>query len=306
MALRSVAKFQFGCDRVRAIPLNDDKTIPSPTRIIGGVGPFDFSTAAVPTAVVLKWKIDNGTEQTDTVDITTASDIYNVTVDELVTAITTAAPTGLTASKESVTNRIKLVMTTPGVTVWFQVYSELAEIVSFGQGLGVKFIKSSTIKTLQLTKTLKEDQTFTTTPADGVDIDVIIEGYQKGFTGVVTDAAEDFEMMELMEGGTIDATTGAYEDPNVNTVARYFYLEAYGRTYGEGTNKEDDLTGKQQIILRTCKASMGDETLQAGFRDKIYNITGTDYVDENDVRYSSIQRKNLTIEAYDALHIDTV
>ena len=43
MSLRDTARYAYGLDFTRLMPLNDDLTIPIPSRIIGGAGPFDFS-----------------------------------------------------------------------------------------------------------------------------------------------------------------------------------------------------------------------------------------------------------------------
>ena len=45
MSLRTDAEYMAFIKFLRILPLNDDKTIPTTERVIGGAGPFDFSAA---------------------------------------------------------------------------------------------------------------------------------------------------------------------------------------------------------------------------------------------------------------------
>ena len=106
--LRDTARYGFGLVFARFMPLNDDLTIPIPTRILGGAGPFDFSGVDNIAAVTLITKIDNGTAETVTVDLSGAADPTEVTVAELFAAINVAGPTDLTASEDGTTGRIMM------------------------------------------------------------------------------------------------------------------------------------------------------------------------------------------------------
>src|SRR5690606_28769853 len=62
---------------------------------------------------------------------------------------------------------------------WVQVYGYGAQVTMFGQGFGLKFVKSDTLRTLTSAPVAKEEETFTTTDADGIDTEVITDGYRK-------------------------------------------------------------------------------------------------------------------------------
>jgi hypothetical protein len=62
MALREDAKFEFGPVFWRLMAKNPDGSIPTPSSVLGGVGPFDFSGAESEGAVQVIVKIDNAAE----------------------------------------------------------------------------------------------------------------------------------------------------------------------------------------------------------------------------------------------------
>ncbi len=111
MALGSKATYIFGLEFVWLMALNDDQTIPRPDRLIGGAGPFDFSGVADASAVELITKLDNGDEETVTLDLSGAEDSKKVTAAEIVGAINAKTPTSLTASIDSKESRLKLACT---------------------------------------------------------------------------------------------------------------------------------------------------------------------------------------------------
>jgi hypothetical protein len=306
MSLRTAAKYVEGFKFFRLMPHGPDGLISTPIRVVGGIGPFDFSAASVPAAVPIKWKIDNGAELSDDVDITDAVDDAAVTVDELITAITAAPFTGLTASKEAVTGRFKLAITVPGAAVHFQVYGEFANIVGIGQGFGCEFIRSDTMKSFQETPSVKASETLTTTDANGKDTEVITDGYRKGFTGTLVDTAIDAKLKALMEGGHYDETTKIYEAPTIDDTAPTFWMEVYSAIYHEGTNKEPDLVGYVKKLYRSCKGAIGQMQHQRGWADGNYTVVGTTYKDSTGALLGDIQETELTVAQYEALHLLTV
>ncbi len=305
MSIKSSARYSFGLVFSRFMALNDDVTMPGPDRIVGGVGPFDFSSATTPAAVPLKVKFDNETEQSVNVNLSTVADINAVTVDELVTRINSAGLVDVTASKEisPLTNRLKIAYSGTEVYTYMQVYGLLAELADIGQGRGCKFVKSDTLKQFQDTPKVKEEETLGTTDASGADTEVVTDGYRKGFTGKIVDTAEDWDLLALVEGGVRDTTAKTYEAPDSSTRKPYFFVEVFYAQYAQGTNKEADLIGYVQKTFRSCKGSVGDATHQRGFADGNYTVTGTGIKDENGVSYPDYQRKELTVEQYIALDV---
>jgi hypothetical protein len=311
MALReSGARYKYGLSRLRIRAKNDDLTVPAKDNMIGGAGPFDFSGAAAPAAVTGFIKRDSGEVEDFTIDLDDAGiDIEAVTVDQWVSAMTAglaaASPaiTGITASKQTTTNRAKLVSSTG---VYIQFYGEAAELAMFGQGRGLKAVKSDTAQTMSVSPTVKEDTTQTITDASMKDTEVIIEGYKKGWTGQLVDTVEDFEMMELIESGTLDATGLIYTDPDSSTRKVEVEIEVYHPLYGYGTNSEDQIVGWQHEHYKAVKGSVGEESKAAGFGTKTYALTGTNYKDAAGVESGGIVRTRLAVTAWSPEAFDLI
>lgn len=306
MSLRDNARYAFGLVFARFMPLNDDLTIPIPSRILGDIGPFDFSGVTNIAAVPFITKIDNGAAETVTIDLSGAVDPSAVTVAELVAAINLASPTDVIASIDVTTNRIKIAYDGTDTPTYLQVYGEAAKLSFIGQGLGCKFIKTDTLKSLGDTPIVKDEETIPTTDAKGLDTEIISDGYRKGVTAPMVDAAEDWELLAIIEGGHYDETTGAYDVPTSEDEKIYFYVEAYYTRYTKGVNKEADIRSYVQKFIRSCKGAVNDRTHERGWADGNYNIVGTSYKDENDILYADTTLTNLTVEEYEALDVYNV
>ena len=314
MALRSDAKYEFGLPFGRFMPLNDDLTIPTATRMFGGTGPFDFSGVADDTQVALTIKQDNGAATSIVVDVSGAADTSAVTVAELVSALTTGATPALStidisassATGKTGSTRIKLESTnTASTPVYVQVYGEFAELALFGQGFGLKLIKTNTLQSATFTPTVKEDETFTITDAEGVDTEIITDGYMKGVTGTIVDTAKDKELDVLMYGGSYNDTTGRYEAPTSESVRYYFYAEFYYPYFSEGTNQEADIVGYAQKGVRIAKGVLGEDAHTRDWSISNYTINATNYKDENGDLLGSFFKDDLTIAEYNALNLET-
>jgi len=306
MALRNVAKFVFGINKEWMRAKNADLTTPTPARTIGGTGPFDFSGAAVPASVPLTIKFDNLSEVTVNVDMSAGvSDLSAVTVAEAVTRCNLAAPADMLASSEVGTARFKLAYNGTDDPAIIQVYGEFAKLVEIGQGLGTKYLKSNTLISFQETPTMKEDEVIEIAPASGASIEITIEGYKKGFAGQLIDAAEDFQMMQLVESGVID-TDGEYHDPNEDTVKKVFEMEIFSPVYKDGSNKEADIVNWQRVSYLKCTGSVGERTKEKGWMRINYAIKGVNYVNELGVRDGAIIRKHMTVAQWNALDFNNV
>ena len=315
MALRTSAKYEFGLPFARFMPLNDDLTIPVVTRMFGGTGPFDFSDVADDTAVALSIKQDDESVTSIEVDVSAAVDVSAVTVAELLTALDSNATPALstidieatTEADKNGSTRIKLASTaTSAIPSYIQVYGEFAEIALFGQGFGLQFVKFDTLRTFGLTPTLKEDETFTTTDADGRDTEIISDGYRKGSTASVTDTAKDPEFKVLMLGGSYNAATGRYEAGTSESTRYYFYVELYYPYYSRGTNQEADIVGYKLKVIRMAKGGLGEDAHGREWSDGNYTLTAVSYTDEDDNILADEYEDELTISEYNALTLSDV
>lgn len=310
MSIRTNAKFGFGLVFARFLALNADLTIPTVSRMIGGVGPFDFSGVDEATAVALKVKIDNDDVVDLTVDVSGAVDTSAVTVDELAGFLNTAF-TGegldLSASEDSTSGRIKVENTnTADEPDYIQLYDEAAEIALFGQGFGLEFVKTDTLQSIGDTPTQKDEEQITITDAQGRDTEVLSDGYRKGFTATIVDTAEDWKLRALIEGGVYDEVEKTYEVPDSGDNKLYFCVEAFYQQFTEGTNKEADEAGFVKKFLRSCKGSIGDTSHERSFAQQNYNISGTAYKDEDGNLHPDTQLTFLTTAEYEALDVYNV
>lgn len=299
------AEKDFGVCDILVYPLNDDNSQPSPTNIVGGVGPFDFSGAADPAAVEFKSKIDGGAVETDTLDFVTppVADINNVTVDEVVAAITAAAPTDLTASKDGTTGRLKIAYSGAGSPIRVQVWGEGPETALIGQGKGMRIAYMDTQQSITDSPTNKDDETFTITTSKGKDTDVKASGYRKGVSGVITDTAGDYLFRSIIEGGTYDETNEEYEAPTSEQEKIVFAIEAYSPRYQSGANDEVNIYKYLKTIVYNCTGTFGDRTKERGFTTWIYNYSATSWRDSNGDLKGDSKETKLTPSEYEALNL---
>lgn len=302
MALKEDAKYEHGLTCILFQMRNDDQSEALPANTIGGVGPFDFSGVAAIATVELSFKIDTTATETKDIDLTAAVDQAAVTVAEVVTAITTAAFTGITASAEAVTGRLKLVSAT-GTRM--QVFGEAAELSMIGQGYGTRIVMTNTMENFVTTPNQKDDETHTITDANGVDTEVIIPGYRKGVNGNWIDDANDYLIRRVFEGGTIDGTTGEYSAPTVATEKGAFIIEFYTAIYIVGTNKKKDLTGYTKQTILSAIGTYGDRTYLNDFSKANYNYIATSPKVAGSILPDS-KELPLTIAAYQALQLESI
>lgn len=303
MSLRVNAEYSAFIKFSRFQALNDDKTLPLASRQVGGAGPFDFSGVASPSAVEFTVKID-GTEESQDLDVDTGSvSLSAVTVDELVTLLTTAAFANMTFSKETSTNRLKAVA---GTGSYLQLYGEGMLLAEFGQGLGTQFIKSDTIQSFNLSSTYKESEQLTVVDSNGKETEIITDSYKKGGTAEVTDTALDWALKALIDGGTYDATAESYDEPDSESEKVYFMVENFYALYSKGSNKEGDLIGYIKETIKSCVGQSGDEAHDRNINTVSYSLTFTNYKDENGSEYGAKGAVKLTVPEYKALDVENV
>lgn len=316
MALKNATgtRYGFGLKFARFMPLNDDQSFPTSSNVVGGAGPFDFSslpTGMVNTAIPFIVKIDGDDPITLDVDLSGAANIAAVTAAEVAAALDVAfageSPAlDLDASVDT-NGRIKIATTlTSDEPAWVQVYGYGAQVTMFGQGFGLKFVKSNTLRTLTSSPVAKEEETFTTTDADGIDTEVITDGYRKGSSNTFVDTAEDWELVSLIEGGVINAD-GVYEAPTSETAKVYFFMELFYAQYRKGSNKVGDITGYRGELYRSCKGTVGDRVHEQGFMDGNFTVTGTAFRDPSTGAILPDYRNTpYTVEEYLALDLENV
>lgn len=313
MAMRDGAatRYTFGSVMSLFTPRNDDKTTPAADNIVGGIGPFDFSGFDDPTKIPFTVKIDSDKAVDLLVDISAAAaGVAAVTPAELAAALDVAFGTKVLDLDASVdaNGRIKVATTlTTDVPTRIQIYGVGAKIAMFGQGFGMKIVKMDTEQTVTVSPIVKESETITTTDANGLDTELITDGHRKGSLVTIVDTADDWELLTLMKGGSINAD-GEYEAqlPGEDVVS--FIAEFYSQQLRKGTNNQGDHTGYTRYLHRNCKGSpSGDYTMERGWQNQNYTFTGVPYTDpSDDTMYADLAKAPLTVEEYEALDLANV
>lgn len=300
------ARYDYGIPFIRIRAINDDGSSPGVSNVIGGAGPFDYSGASAPAAIPITYKIDNATAVSSTIDLSGAADDEAVTAAEVAAAITAQVALAALAASVNSDGRVKIALATPGTHTCLQVYGLAAELCNIGQGLGVKWIKIDTHESLAEKVTLKADTTKTVTDANGRDTEVIRAGYRKGAVYTLIDDASDSNLRVIMEGGTLNATTGAYEAPTDASPHYLFEVEAFTASYKKGSNKVGDLVGYKKQWIKSAQGSVGDSTKADDFDKKTYTITATSFKETSGAISGDMVITPMTVAVYNALDVANV
>lgn len=315
MSLRDSARYEGPVVMARLRCSNPDAGNPTVARQVSKVGPFDFSAAVAPAAVTVTFKTDNGAVVNETIDLSSpapAGGISSVTAAELVAAITTAAPTNITAAVESGTGRAKLSLTTPGSAKYLQIGGEVAKYAGFGYGFGTEFTKLETSQSVAQEPVSKDSERLEVVDTNGKVTAIITRGYRMGSTITLIDTAFDINLRSKIEGGTFrddSYTEEAYVSPGTGSTRPSLEVEWFSGVYAKDDSNEDNRVG---YIWRKCKSALlssvsgtaGDRNIQTG----TYTLSVTPYKDPissaNDEADTVTQF--LTVAEYEALNVLTV
>lgn len=302
------ARYDFGLVFQRIMPKNADHSIPTVSRIVGGVGPFDYSSvSATKSAIPIYYKTDNGSVVSKTISLSSASDIAAVTLTELLAACTAATLTGITTSKETGTDRFKIALTSPSGKSVLQVWGPAVELAGVGQGYGCRYVKVDTAQTLQDEPDMKADEKKSFTDGNGQDISVIIPGYRMGAKITIIDTAHDKRLRAIMTGGVWDETARTFEEPEETAVKPSFTIEYFWAVYKKGQNQIGDRVGYIRRLVRNCKGSSAKADTHGLEMGKwTYEANATHYVDESGVIFSDAIETELDVDDFDALDVANV
>lgn len=280
MPIRSASDTKFLYYPVfhRVIQHNGDGGKCLPTRVVSSTdGPFDFSDAATPAAVTIKIKTDNGAWVNDTVDLSAVGSISAVTVSELVTKITAAAVTNLTASTESSTGFLKLALTTPGSAKYLQVDGEIATYT----GMTALIFNGDTQKSIAVTPTMVDSERLETIDSLGKKTAVVTGAYRTGSTPVIVDTAMSKELRAAIEGGTLTTVAGytakQYAAPGPDTVQPTVSLEVFYAIFAKNDNQSTLPVGYLWSRYDSCKGTCGALAGDRNAQDWTYTFNAVPY-----------------------------
>lgn len=279
-------KSAFSNEGFRAMRNNPDGTNPTASRLIGFASTCDLTDIGTDLIASMSIKVDGGTVDTQDVDFAAAVDITAVTVAEAITALTAASFTGMTWSADSTTGRLKGVSATG---TYVQIYGDLAPLLDFGQGIdhggqGLVFVKAfDDLISIGLPKNIKAREEIELEAGDGTLTTMIIEAILKGLNPAIVMTDKNYDMLELIQGGTYDRTAGTYEPPtSAITSHPSFWLDVYSRLYSQGTKKREDLAGYERAVIRNCSGIESDIAHEAKtWANYGFAVTAAEYEDEN-------------------------
>lgn len=193
-----------------------------------------------------------------------------------------------------------------------QVVGELAAALDFGQGLRhggngleiISFFDDETIS-IGLPKDIKDKEEIDIESAKGSITRMVIGAMLQGMSPVMTVKVKDYELLELIQGGKLDRKNGIYDPPLSNeSDPPTFYGEIFSAIYSSGSNKISDVAGYEKILLRSMIGMEGDVPTDAkSWATYAYNMTATEYTDENNKQHPAWQEQSLTTEQFDALKV---
>lgn len=306
---------RFATLGARLMRLNPDMTIPvafdntGPT-FFGFANTVDLSAVLTSHAAPLTVKVD-GTSQTKTFTCTASSEAA-VTPAQAVTNLTTSAFTGITWSVDPTTGRLK---GKAGSGKYVQVTGPLAAAMDFGQGLahggnGLEFVKyfDDTVIDIGLPKNIKESEEIDLEGAQGSLLKMIIGAMLQGINPVLTLKQKDYKLIQLIQGGTSDATNRSYEPPlDDETDHPAFFMEIFGGMYSEGSHHMGDNDQVEMLHIRNLIGMEGDVPVEAkAWAKYAFNLTGVAGKDLDGTKLAPWIEFRKTVEEYEAMDVENV
>lgn len=306
-------KERFATEGLRFQRHNGDGTIPTAQRFLGFANTVDLSGVLTGGAADLIIKIDSADPITEAIDFSAVLDDTEVTVDEAITALT-GAFSGITFSQDTKTSRLKGSVSASTAKI-IQIYGPLAAALDFGQSLKhggnglevISFFEDEPIS-IGLPKDIKDKEEIDIEGAKGTITRMIIGAMLQGISPVVTLKQKDYYLLELVQGGKLDRVTGTYNPPlSKESDHPTFYAEIFSALYSEGSNKLSDVAGYEKLLLRSMIGMEGDVPIDAkAWAQYAFNLTATEYTDDNGDLWPAYQEQTLSLEEFDALRVKNV
>ena len=196
-----------------------------------------------------------------------------------------------------------------------QVTGTLAAVLDFGQGIKhggnglevISFFDDETIS-IGLPKDIKDKEEIDIEGAKGTITRMVIGAMLQGLSPVVTLKQKNYYLLELIQGGRLERASGKYNPPlSHDSEHPSFWAEIFSGIYSAGSNKLSDVAGYERLLLRTMNGMEGDVPIDAkAWAQYAYNLTATEYTDENDVKFPAWEEQTLSLTDFDALNVKGV
>jgi hypothetical protein len=196
-----------------------------------------------------------------------------------------------------------------------QFASPLAAALDFGQGIKhggnglevISFFEDETVS-VGLPKDIKDKEEIDQEGAKGTITRMVIGTTIQGMSPVVTMKQKDYYFLELVQGGRLNREDGNYDPPlSKESDHPSFWGELFSAVYSAGSNKLSDVAGYERILWRTMIGMEGDVPAEAkAWAVYVYNLTATEYTDENGESFSAWQEQAVSLEKFDGLHVKQI
>jgi hypothetical protein len=289
------------------VPVSLDDTGP---RFLGFANTVDLSSVLTDHAASLTISLD-GVSETKTFTCTASSESA-VSVSEAVTDLTTSDFTGITWSADATTGRLKGKFASGK---YVTVYGPLAAALDFGQALafggnGLEFCKyfDDEVIDIGLPKNIKEAEEIDLEGAQGSLLKMIIGAMLQGIDPVLTLKKKDYKLIQLIQGGTSDATGLSYEPPlDDETEHPTFFAEIFSGMYGDGSHHQGDNDQVEMLHIRNLTGMEGDIPVEAkAWAKYAFNLKGVSGWSDAGAKLAPWIEIRKTVAQFDAMAVESV
>lgn len=319
MGININKKTAFGPEGFLISRNNPDGTPLAPTRVLGFYGTVDLSVYAPQDDAYLGVKINNNAEDVQEVDFSGAVSDAAVTVAEMAGFINAAGFTDITASTDVVTGRLLVVYSGAGTIDFLQVFSvsthpNFAAELDFGQGQtfggegAIYYEAFDNTRTINLPKNIKDAEEIENEAGDGTFIAVTVPAIVKGYNPVITIKDDDYQIKQLIQGGSWVPATSTYTPPLTSQTRKpIFNVIMFSPKYGKGAHLREDEDGYLRKDIFNITGYEADVTYETKALQEIsYNCKATEYENENDVVQAYYIDMTLTPDEFDALNVEEI
>jgi hypothetical protein len=306
-------KARFATEGFRVRRLNPDKTVSTAQRTLGFSGLIDISAGLTADKGDIAIKLDAGDWEELEVDFT-GETITSITPTAAAGVLNTAGFTGgVTFGVEATTGR--LMVSAAGANI-LQIKGKLAGVLDFGQGrkyggFGCYFKSYFDDETISITlpNDMKEKEEIDMEGAKGTLERMVIPAMRLGASPAISMKFKDDELTQMIQGGDYipltSAAPGMYTPPNSQAGGSpLFAVEVFAPLYGVGTSTMDQYIAFERRIFWSCTGTEGDAPEEAkAWANFSFNLSATEYIDENGVLHSSDERNEYSLEQFEALRI---
>lgn len=126
-----------------------------------------------------------------------------------------------------------------------------------------------------------------------------------GLSPVLRMGVIDQELIELVNGGSLDRTTHIYDPPTSDDEdSPQFWMEIFVPLFSRNLSRPQDVSSYQKLLFRKCQGHEGDQAIQPksfGIFEIAFDVD--EGHDQNGVKVAAYQEQILTADEYEALHV---